>query len=142
GGPPQTLCDAGAPSPGGTWNREGTILFGGSDGIYRVSAVGGIPSRLTALDPMRQEVMHNLPDFLPDGRHFLYQARSSQPDHTGIYLGSLDSKQTSLVVLSEAKGEYVAPGYVLFVRDSMLMAQSFDQRRLDLTGAPYPWVER
>jgi serine/threonine protein kinase len=142
GGPPQTLCDAAASNPGGTWNREGTILFGGTDGIYRVSAVGGTPTRLTALDPMRQEVMHNLPDFLPDGRHFLYQARSSQAEHSGVYLGSLDSKQTSLVVLSEAKGEYVAPGYVLFVRDSTLMAQPFDQRRLALTGDPFPVVER
>ena len=142
GGPSQTLCDAGAPNPGGTWNREGTILFGGSDGIYRVSAAGGIPSRLTALDPVQREIMHNLPDFLPDGRHFLYQARSSQPEHNGIYLGSLDSKQTSFIVLSETKGEYVAPGFVLFVRDSTLMAQPFDQRRLELTGEPFPVVER
>jgi serine/threonine-protein kinase len=76
GGPPQVICDA-AIGRGGTWNRQGTIVFGGIDRtLYRVPAVGGQPVKLTTLDSARQENAHYWPEFLPDGKHFLYLARS------------------------------------------------------------------
>jgi len=78
GAPPQTLCDA-ADSRGGTWNRDGVIVFASSAFglLYRVSAAGGEPSPVTALDQSRFETSHRWPYFLPDGRHFLYLVRSS-----------------------------------------------------------------
>jgi hypothetical protein len=71
----QLLCDA-PQARGGSWNREGVIVFGRAnvDGLYRVSAAGGEPARLTMLDASKQEGGHYWPQFLPDGRHFLYLA--------------------------------------------------------------------
>ena len=40
GGPPAEICDA-AGLLGGAWNRDGVILFGSTQGIYRVPAEGG-----------------------------------------------------------------------------------------------------
>ena len=84
GGPPQTLCDAIA-SRGGTWNREGVIVFapGGWGPLYQVSAAGGQPSPVTALDQSRFETSHRWPFFLPDGKHFVYFARSNQLKREG-----------------------------------------------------------
>jgi hypothetical protein len=47
------------------------------------------------LDAGRQENSHHWPLFLPDGRHFLFTARSSVKENAAIYVGSLDSKQTN-----------------------------------------------
>lgn len=74
GGPARTICPAqvdGVP----TWGRDGTILFTQFlDGIYRVSDDGGTPSRVTQVDKGRRELNHYWPEFLPDGRQFLYMA--------------------------------------------------------------------
>src|SRR5262249_33650709 len=72
-GPPQVICNA--PDPrGGAWNRDDVIIFtaGTTEGLSRVSAAGGDPSVLTTLDRSRGEYSHRWPQFLPDGRSFLY----------------------------------------------------------------------
>jgi eukaryotic-like serine/threonine-protein kinase len=92
GSPPQTLCDTTGPNlSGGSWNRDGVIIFGSANaGLTRVSASGGATSRVTALDASRKESRHAFPTFLPDGRHFLYlrtSVRGAEPRR--IALGRL-----------------------------------------------------
>ena len=60
---------------GGSWNREGTLLFvpDRSKGLYQVAASGGTPVPVFKLDPSKYS-NHRWPKFLPDGKHFLYQA--------------------------------------------------------------------
>ena len=142
GGPPQTLCDAGE-NRGGTWNRDGMILFAPISGgpLYRVSAAGGIATQLTTLDPSRRENAHRWPVFLPDGRRFLYVVRSGNPDYTGIYLRSLDSDDSRRLVGAYSSVAYVPPN-LLYVRGETLMAQPFDASRLELVGEPFPVVEQ
>jgi hypothetical protein len=76
GGPPVSLCDIPTiTSSGGSWNQFGVIIIGMSDGpIFRVSDQGGAPTAVTAKDPQRSEIAHRVPQFLPDGRHFLFFA--------------------------------------------------------------------
>jgi serine/threonine protein kinase len=97
GGPPQVLCDSPG-TRGGAWNRDGVIVFARfwTDGLCRVSADGGTPVPVTRIDPTREEVWHRWPEFLPDGRHFLFLARSTLPGQDGIYAASLDSALTIL----------------------------------------------
>ncbi|MBA2705989.1 MAG: serine/threonine-protein kinase, partial [Blastocatellia bacterium] len=94
GGPPQTLCDA-TQGRGGTWNRDGVIVFSPDTlaGLYRVPASGSVPVQITTPDASRGENSNRWPVFLPDGRHFLFFARSAQPENTVIYAGSLDSNE-------------------------------------------------
>ena len=75
----QKVCDipsAVGPSGtwrGGAWSRQGVIIFGADGtGVWRVPEAGGVPSEVTRIDPSRQELFHAGPDYLPDGRHFLY----------------------------------------------------------------------
>ena len=142
GGPVQTLCDAVEPR-GGTWNEDGVIVFTPREGepLHRVSSAGGAPAPVTTLDSLRGEISHLHPYFLPDGRHFLYLVISSQPENAGIRVGSLDSRETKLLVNADASGAYAPPGYLLFLRDRTLVAQKFDADRLAIAGEPFPVSE-
>ena len=107
GGPVQTLADV-AVGRGAAWNRNGEILFTPQlrGGLSKVSAAGGAVSVATTLDPSRQETDHRWPQFLPDGRHFLYLSSSEQPENNGIYVGSLDSQETKRLVSTEVGAAY------------------------------------
>jgi serine/threonine protein kinase len=152
GGPPQTLCDAPGPVVGGAWNREGLIVFGsagggGAQGLYKVPAAGGSPVPITEVDASRGERSHNMPVFLPDGRHFLYCAFSAQPENRAVYATALDSKDRKRLITSSGGAAYspgVDPmkGHLLFLRDATLMAQSFDATKLELTGEAFPVAEQ
>jgi Tol biopolymer transport system component len=155
GGPPQTICDVPAAVPRGAWNRDGVIVFAhnaNTSGLMRVSAAGGVATPITALDRSRQENPHRFPEFLPDGRHFLYFRRStSRPEYTGVYVGSLDAKpeeQSSKPLLLTDRQASYAPsagggsGYLLFLRDTTLFTQPFDPKRLELSGEPVPVADQ
>ena len=102
GGPPVTLCDA-SDGVGGTWNRDGTIVFAPNQtsGLFRVSAAGGAPAPVTTLDAAKKEQAHRWPWFLPDGRRFLYVATPP----TTVYVGSLDSEERTPLFASESQGD-------------------------------------
>lgn len=142
GGAVQTVCDA--PSNfSGAWSPDGTIVFsrGVTSGLYRVPASGGTPVQLTTVDPSNNEIEHIWPYFLPDGRHFLFFVRNAQPESSAIYVGTLDSKNTTRLLQVHSSAAYAPPGYVLFVRDNTLMAQGFDADALALKGDAVPVAE-
>ncbi|HWS90074.1 MAG TPA: protein kinase [Pyrinomonadaceae bacterium] len=142
GGPTQTLSDA--VGVGGAWNRDGVIVFSRSptEGLYRIPAAGGTPEPLTTLDKSRDEYVHAWPHFLPDGRHFLYVAGTSPPEKSAVFLGSLDSKQTRLLIDVGSSVSYAPPGYLLYAREGTLVARPFDADRLELTGEAVPVVKQ
>jgi eukaryotic-like serine/threonine-protein kinase len=143
GGQPHVLCDA-PNGRGGTWNRDGEILFTPDSlglGLFRVSSTGGSPVEVTKLDTSRFEESHRWPVFLPDGKHFLYLAANfgDQSEKNAVFLGSLDSQERRLLVSSSANAVYTEPGYLLYLRDNKtLVAQQFDRRRYVLNGDAHP----
>ena len=142
GGPAQTIAEA-PEGRGGTWGSSGVIVFSPSynSGLQQVSDAGGLPTQLTVLDSTRNEDSHRWPDFLPDGRHFTYLRRSSSDEKTAVYLGSLDSKEYSLLLLAKSNTLYTNPGYLLFVREQTLMAQPFVASSGKLSGQAIPVIE-
>ena len=136
GGPAQIICEATPPIGAGTWNSDGVILFPLGGIINRVLAAGGQPTPITALDGSKQETEHVGPNFLPDGKHFLFLAISSQGSNSAVYVASLDSKERTRLFPSESKPVYTTPGYILFNREGAVFAQPFDAGKLTLTGEP------
>jgi eukaryotic-like serine/threonine-protein kinase len=138
GGPAQELSDAEL-GWGGSWNKDNVILFASgrqSAKIRRVSALGGLATSATILNPGEGEQSHTWPQFLPDGKHFLVFVRSAKPRMQGIYVGQLSLNSLTLLMNSDYHGLYAEPGYLLFMLENSLMAQSFDPNRLRLSGAP------
>jgi eukaryotic-like serine/threonine-protein kinase len=146
GGPAQVLCDAIA-ARHGAWNRDNVILFTvGTRGLGRVSASGGEVTPVTTVDPSTREIFHILPEFLPDGRHFLYIGTSLS--QRTLYVASLDTKSTTQLMALDTLSNgvawavrYAAPGHLLFLRNRTLMAQPFDQKQLAVVGAPVPLAD-
>jgi eukaryotic-like serine/threonine-protein kinase len=148
GGPPQTLCEIGGNLLGGSWNRDGVILFGyNTGGLYRVSQAGGAATQLTKSDESKGEIGHLRPWFLPDGRHFLYVTRISSGNQS-IYIASLDSPERKLLVESRQAGAYAPPapgapyGHLLFLREGTLMAQPMNPTKYELAGEAFPIAEQ
>jgi len=139
GGSAQVLAHV-ALGLGGTWNRDGVILFCPAPGgpLFHIPATGGEPAALTRLEP--QQTSHLYPTFLPDGRHFLYYVGGS-PGASGVYVGQLDGSQTRRLFDADAPA-VASAGHLLFVRQGTLLAQGFDPVRSELTGNPFPVAER
>ena len=143
GGLPQTLADAFFQT--GTWNGDGVILFkpNRDGGLYRIRAAGGPATPVTTLDHARGETAHDWPHFLPDGRHFLYLANSTQPEHDSVlYVASLDAKDRVRLLRSDSHAVYAPPGFLLYMLGNVLVAQPFDAGALHVTGEPIPIAEQ
>ncbi len=135
GGPPITICSCNAVLRG-TWNRDGVIIgtSRSSISLFRVSAAGGEPKPLRPL--AEGETAQYWPQFLPDGKHYLYLSRSDRPNQYGIYVASLDSNDRKFLVATRSNFAYVQSGQLLFTRGDVLMAQPFNLENLTLTGEP------
>jgi Tol biopolymer transport system component/tRNA A-37 threonylcarbamoyl transferase component Bud32 len=136
GGPVTTLADA--PNPrGGAWNQNNDIIFEPDyrDTLWRISGNGGTPTRLTKFETAKHTT-HRWPQFLPDGKHFLFFAtnHSGSPEQ-GIYFGSLDDGSYKHVLDSDSEAQY-ASGYLIYHLQSQLLAQKFDPAKGTASGDP------
>jgi eukaryotic-like serine/threonine-protein kinase len=145
-----TVCGASAKKPG-AWNPNGTIIFSPSDWqpLQRVQVGGGVPAPVTVIDHARGDYQHAWPQWLPDGRNFLYFVQTNRPETTGIYASSVGSfpPTAKLIAKTRAAGIYVPSrhgpnGYLLFLRDEILLAQAFDPFNLKFNGEPVRIAER
>jgi Tol biopolymer transport system component len=134
GGAPQHVADVDGRD--GTWNADGTILIGSVETgpLKRVSADGGQPVPLDGtITGIGQSAL--APQFLPDGKHFIYQREDLGHGKLGIWLGELGSPD-STPILDTFFNAQVAAGRLVYVKDDMLMAQRFDVGKRALTGEP------
>jgi Tol biopolymer transport system component len=141
------ICEKPGPMVGGSWNPDGVIIFGSTTtGLWRAPAGPGNAIPLTRLDKTRREIAHQLPMFLPDGKHFIYLTVSADSAQSGIYAASLDDGPNTpprQIVSAQFNARFV-PGenarhsWLLYLRDGDLVAQAFDANGLALTGRPQP----
>jgi serine/threonine protein kinase/Tol biopolymer transport system component len=141
GGSPQVVCES-AGGGGGTWNREGIILFSGLDGpIWRVADTGGAAQPATTIDVSGKEPIHKWPVFLPDGRRFLYRVSSNEREADSMYQGSLDSTDTRRVGAAESSLGFVDP-HLFTISNHSLIAQIYDPDRGAVVGEPVSLAEQ
>jgi eukaryotic-like serine/threonine-protein kinase len=132
GGSVKILTSQSAVPLGGTWNRDGTILFADNPGgpILRMSADGGEQTAATRVQAPQQRG-HHYPQFLPDGRHFLFFVTG---EARGVYVGELGKLDTKRLVDADTAPALAASGHLLFIRNDKLYAQRLDVDHGELTG--------
>ena len=147
GGAPIVLCDASdgdSTVTGGSWNRDGVILLGAPQGLFRVSASGGIPALIAPADARSGETGYGSPQFLPDGDRFVFFVRSEERARAGYYVSSLSHPDRKTLLLStRTKALFVAnengdSSYLLYLQNRTLLARRLDRRTLALAGDPVP----
>lgn len=141
GGPTQTLCTA-TNAKGGSWSENGEIIFAPiyNSPLMVVSAQGGEPRPITSLENDTGMDSHRHPQFLPDGRHYLYFARGAGGQDSELRMASLDSDTHQVIMKLDAMAQY-ASGHLLFPIKGNLMAQAFDPDTGVLSGEPIPVAE-
>jgi serine/threonine protein kinase len=145
GGPVLTLCDVTLGRPA-CWNKQDIILFTPDykGPLYKVAAAGGEPSQVTALDSVQDDFTHRYPRFLPDDDHFLFFIRHESNDggeRDELAVSSLSDTSITRLFFAKSNVAY-ANGYLLFVRESILMAQPFDVSSRTLEESAVPIAEQ
>lgn len=138
GGPPEDIANV-VLGRGGAWSAAGTMVFCPRPigVLYGIAEAGGAPEPVTSLDASRSEVAHSFPEFLPDGRQFLYLASSTRRGDSSIRIASLDGRDSKVLLGADTSASY-APlyrghsGSILFVHDRALIAQDFSAQRSEL----------
>jgi Tol biopolymer transport system component len=140
GGVPQALTNAPA-ARGGAWNQDGVIVFAPQtrSGLMRIAATGGTPAVLTHLAPGQGG--HRWPQFLPDGRRFLFLSTLGQLSTHGVYLGSLDGREPTRLLAGETAAVYTPPGYLLRVIDGVLVAHRFNPETGEVNNESVPLAQ-
>ncbi len=137
---PVVLCDA-PDARGGDWSKNGVIVFAPNNQgpIARVSENGGDPEPVTTINAARHERGHRYPQFLPDGKHFLYVAVGA--DETVVtYRASIEGGDAEEVCQGGSEARWAEPGYLLFLDSGVnsprrrLLAQRVDPGTLRATG--------
>jgi Tol biopolymer transport system component len=148
GGPPQLILDYGITGgvySGLSWGSAGKILFSnrryGSAGLGQIRFEGGPVSAATHLNASRGEFFHGSPQFLPDGKHFLFHALSRQHENNAIYVGSLDEPEPKRVMVNDLEAVF-ANGFLLYIRNGTLLAQQFDWKSARLGGEPVAFSDQ
>ena len=151
GGPPQTISRfRGGGLNGAAASQDGTILFASSTPgpIFRVAASGDAPTAVTAVSTA--DIAHRFPQFLPDGRRFLYFVHTNDQARSGVYLGALDvapeAQRPARILASDREAYYVSSsrggGRLVFMRGTTLVTQPFDVDQLQLSGEAIPVADR
>ncbi|MGH8015006.1 MAG: protein kinase domain-containing protein [Candidatus Zixiibacteriota bacterium] len=138
GGLSQLVCEAAGYD--GSWGKNGIIVFDGNltDSIRQVPASGGIPTAASRIDHARGEKFGAWPCFLPDGEHFLYLADTSSASGDWILkVGSIKTLESTVLTTVNSRIEY-ANGFILYLKNDLLVAHPFDPDKRVLTGEPVP----
>ena len=133
----QILADA-ARSNNGTWSPSGIIVFSPDyrQPLARVAASGGARTVAVPLNEASKDSGHRYPQFLPDGRHFLYSA--NRVSGNAVMIGSTESDVTQELLPDFGPAVYAKPGWLIYVRNGTLVAHAFNADRLELAGEPAP----
>jgi Tol biopolymer transport system component/DNA-binding winged helix-turn-helix (wHTH) protein len=129
------VAAVGVSPAGGTWAPDDTILYADwAKGLYSVRASGAAPDLVAALDRAQQDIAFSWPQFLPDGRRFLFQIVSLDAARTGVYVGDIDTRRSFRLLDGESPAVFAPPRHLLHVQHDMLIAEEFDATTLRLTG--------
>jgi Tol biopolymer transport system component len=140
GSQPEILGDADVAVAQGTWNKDGLILYSSGGRILRKTLHGGQPAKPLSLANAGKNL--RAPRFLPDGRRFLFISAGTSP---ALWLGSADGdvaqRIAQLAPGRESSPEYLAPGWLVQVKQNKLTAQRFDANAGRLAGDPATLAE-
>jgi serine/threonine-protein kinase len=142
GGAPVTLADTETLPFGMSWEADGTILFGQSAGVIRVSENGG--EATVVIEARDGEQVHG-PQLLPGGDWVLFSsattAGQSRWDEASIVAESIETGDRRVLVRGGSAARYLPTGHLLYALEDDLFALPFDSGNLEVQGGPVSVIE-
>ena len=134
----QTICPARLHPGAGAWGASDVILFpsGVAGHLLQVPATGGTPAPATSVPSGDTGEAHRFPQFLPDGKRFLYVVSWRSEERGGLYLGSIDARPAELVSSEIQNRAVLAGSHLLYADEGILYARAFDSVNGRLAGEP------
>ena len=140
GGAPVVITEVAGNLNGAMWGPDGTILFGQTDGIYRVPATGGTPALVIALEDGEQRL--DGAQLLPDGDTVLFSVRPANSwDDAQIVAQSLSSGERTIVLEGGSDARYLPTGHLIYALGNGLFGMAFDADTLSVTGGAVPLAQ-
>jgi len=140
GGTPVELVKAGNPL-GVSWGLDDRIVYALNDGIWRVSANGGVAEHL--VKTAKGERIHS-PQMLPGGNAVLFAATTGAAadgwDKGQVVVFRLDRGERTVIHPGGADPRYLSTGHLVYVLENTLFAVPFDGDTLLARGGPVPIV--
>ena len=140
GGAPLVVVDGVVGFDGASWGSDDFIYFdglteGGTRGIMRVPAGGGMPEQLTTVDTARGETDHVWPHILPGAEGLIFTVIRSQSLTDADIAGSDVTSGEHRILTRGVAAKYATSGHLLHVSsEGALLAAPFDEPDLELTG--------
>ncbi len=138
GGTPIPICNAEV--IGANWGADDTILIGGIfGGILRVPASGGNPELVVRPQP---SLAYHHPQFLPDGKSFLYtRSTLGNVSRNQLLVQSLDKSDETIVIEGAYNYSYLKSGILVYTVGTNpnyvdLQAIAFDAAARKVMGNP------
>ena len=121
---------------GGTWTRDGHILFvpNTTSRVFRIAA--DVPGKPTVVTPMIGGGNQSGPHVLPGAGRFLFYVTSTPdaPELRGIYVANADGTGVQRLLDADSPAVYAPSGHLLFQLKGALSARPFDATRAQLAG--------
>ncbi len=125
---------------GASWSADDSIVYVPDRylPIMKVRSSGGDPVPLIAQGGVKGKRIFSQPSLLPDGRHLLYTVNEiwEGGENSGVFVATTEGKDERRIIPILTNARYVAPGYLVYAKDGQLRAQSFDLKRLEVSGEP------
>ena len=139
GGAPVVITEGADNLNGAIWGADGTILFGQTDGIYRVPATGGTPALVIAVEDGERLDGAQL---LPGGDTVLFSVMAGTSwDDAQVVAQSLSSGERTIVLEGGSDARYLPTGHLVYALGDGLFGMAFDADSLSVTGGAVPLAQ-
>jgi serine/threonine-protein kinase len=133
GGPRQFITQSATRITGADWGHDQRIVFGTAEGLFRVSADGKDPARLTTANPSQNEAGHSWPSIVAPGDLVLFTVGrpSGTPDDSTLAVVSTKTSLVTPLRIAGTSARYLPSGHVVYLTsDGTLWMARFDTSAL------------
>lgn len=132
GGSPVILCGA-ADLLGAGWGNDGNIVAAIDRGkLSRIPSAGGAPQ--VVLDLTKDGLAPTWPQILPGGEVLVTVRGTQAADQANIEAVTLATGERKVLMRGGTYGRYLPNGYLVYVNQGTVFAQSFDVGKLQTQG--------
>jgi dipeptidyl aminopeptidase/acylaminoacyl peptidase len=102
----------------------------------RVSSGGGAAEAATDASGATTGGNHRFPQFLPDGKRFIFSSTLGSAETNGVFLASLDKTPPTRLVATPGVGRFAPPSTLLAIGQGALQAYHFNPDSGKVEGEP------